>query len=234
MNGRSSQAHQADGGRHLVRSLQVTTHGRYLVATPSLPPRGLLLGFHGYAENAALQMDRLLAVPGADSWLCVSVQGLHRFYRGPARDIAASWMTREDRDLAIADNLAYVGSVIDAVAHEWPGPRRVAYAGFSQGVAMAFRAGCLGRHPASGLIALGGDVPPDLNATALRRLPRVLLGRGTRDTWYTTEGFEADQVRLQEAGVAMTPYTFDEGHVWTSDFAAAVGRFLDQIESARP
>ena len=36
----------------VVRTLATTVHGRYLTITPASPPRGLLVGFHGYAENA--------------------------------------------------------------------------------------------------------------------------------------------------------------------------------------
>ena len=42
----------------------------------------VLVGFHGYTENADIQMERLAALPGSERWTLVSVQGLHRFYRG--------------------------------------------------------------------------------------------------------------------------------------------------------
>ena len=103
------------------RMIAVTSHGRYLVAAPvHLPPANVeavpaapsqsvpvLVGFHGYAEDAATHLTRLRTIPGADRWLVVSVQGLHRFYRGRSQDVVASWMTRQDRELMIADNIAY-------------------------------------------------------------------------------------------------------------------------------
>ena len=42
------------------------------------------------------------------------MQALHPFYTKTER-IVASWMTRQDRELAIADNIRYVQAVIDAV-----------------------------------------------------------------------------------------------------------------------
>ena len=67
----------------------------------------------------------------------VSIQGLHRFYsRGG--DVVASWMTKEDREQAIADNVDYVGKVLTTVADEFGITRPLIYVGFSQGVAMAF------------------------------------------------------------------------------------------------
>ena len=62
------------------RTIATTTHGRYLLLPASAPaPAGLLVGFHGYAEGAESQLERLRAIPGADRWTLVSVQGLHRF-----------------------------------------------------------------------------------------------------------------------------------------------------------
>ena len=96
------------------RMIAVTSHGRYLVAAPALPPTNLeaaqaapsqplpvLIGFHGYAEDAGAHLNRLRTIPGADRWLIVSVQGLHRFYRARSQDVVASWMTRQDRELAL-------------------------------------------------------------------------------------------------------------------------------------
>src|SRR5919106_2266873 len=96
-------------------------HGRYLVVPPVLPgPAPLLVGFHGYAEPAEAQLDRMRAIPGAERWLLVSIQGLNRFYQRRTNEVIAGWMTRQDREHAIADNVAYVASVLDVVRRDWP------------------------------------------------------------------------------------------------------------------
>src|SRR3954465_11904512 len=137
---------------HIVPTL---THGRVLArAARAAAQKGLLVGFHGYMENARIQMDRLEAVPGSSAWTLVSIQALHRFYRGRTEEIVASWMTREDRDVTIADNLDYVGAALDAVPHDRAG--RIVYVGFSQGAAMAFRAAARSGNAAD-VIAVGGD-----------------------------------------------------------------------------
>ena len=94
---------------------------------------------------------------------------------------SASWMTRQDRELAIADNLAYVAAVIDAGrrasirAHRgWCSPdfRRASRWLSAPPSASARRI--------DGVIAAGGDVPPELDRDALARVPRALVCRGTR------------------------------------------------------
>jgi len=215
----------------IPRTIAVTTHGRYLVVPPanSEPSSGLLVSFHGYAEPAAAAMDRLQTIPGAGHWRLVAIQGLNRFYRGRSTDVVASWMTREDRELAIADNVSYVSAVIDAASREWGTEGRLVLTGFSQGVAMAYRAACASPRSVSGVISLGGDVPPELDRAALARIPAALIGRGSRDEWYTEEKLAADLARLREAGVAVRAVSLDAGHDWTAPFAEAAAEFLSGV-----
>lgn len=212
----------------IERTIATTTHGRYLIAPP--PAAGaapLLVGFHGYAEGAEAQLDRMRAIPGAERWRLVAVQGLHRFYQRRANEVVASWMTRQGRELAIADNIAYVTAVVDAVVAEWPDPPAIVYAGFSQGVAMTFRAAsAAAARPIRGVIAVGGDIPPEIERAALSRIPAVLICRGIRDEWYTTAKFDADIGRLRAAGAIVTPVAFDGGHEWSDPVLQAAAAFL--------
>jgi predicted esterase len=213
----------------IERTIAATTHGRYLIAPPGAATARtlLLVGFHGYAEGAEAQLERMRAIPGADRRTLVAVQGLHRFYQRRASEVVASWMTRQDRELAIADNIAYVNAVVDAVVDEWPEPSAMVYAGFSQGVAMAFRAAGASARRIDGVISVGGDIPPELDGAALSRIAAVLICRGARDEWYTTAKFDADIGRLRAAGAAVTPLTFDGGHEWAEPVLQAAATFLD-------
>src|SRR5256885_16597122 len=124
----------------IERTIAATIHGRYLVETPpGGAPVGTLVGCHGYAEPAEAQLERMQAIAGADRWLLVAVQGLHRFYQRRANEVVASWMTRQDRELAIADNIAYAASIVDAVAAEWPTSGPPVFMGFSPAVAPMVR-----------------------------------------------------------------------------------------------
>jgi len=198
----------------LERTIAVTTHGRYLVVpAESAHPRGLLVGFHGYGENADIQLERLQAIPGSAEWLVISIQALNRFYERRTDRVVACWMTRQDRELAISANLDYVEKCLEAAASEWGAPARTVFAGFSQGVAMAFRATARSSRN-SRVIAVGGDVPPELNRAALARIHSVTLVRGAADTWYTKEQFSKDQQRLAACGVAVNTVQIDAGHEW--------------------
>ena len=210
-----------------VHTIETATHGRYLV-DPAAAPAGapLLVGFHGYGEHAERHLAELRRIPGSGPWLRVAVQSLHRHYSADRRHVVGSWMTREDRELAIADNIAYARRVVDAVRERYAAGDALVYCGFSQGVAMAYRAAARAGHPCRGVIALGGDVPPELRTDPGNAWPRVLIGRGRTDTWYTQDRLEADRACLEGAGAAVETLVFDGGHEWTAAFRAAAGRFL--------
>ena len=219
----------------IERSIAVMAHGRYLVVPPaSLGPAPVVVGFHGYAEGAEAQLERLRAIPGADRWRLVSIQGLHRFYQRRTNEVVAGWMTRQDRELAIADNLAYVAGVIEAVGREWPGASRVVLAGFSQGVAMTFRAAAAAAGRVDGVIAVGGDVPPELDAAALAQIPAALVCRGARDEFYAPATFDNDVRRLREAGADVRPVLFEGGHEWSDDVVRAASVFLHERYAGEP
>ena len=212
------------------RTVVASTHGRFLVRKPEGGGRApLLVGFHGYAETAEIQLERLRQLPGAERWVLASVQGLHTFYRGRSQDVVASWMTRQHRDLAIADNIAYVSGVVDSVARECETTQGPVLAGFSQGVATAFRAAVWSARPTSGVIAVGGDIPPELDDVGLAKVRAVLLVRGSRDEWYTSEQMASDVIRLTRAGVEVRASTVDAGHEWTDRVAHEASSFLARL-----
>jgi predicted esterase len=214
----------------IERTIEAAVHGRYLVAPPvSSGAAPLLVGFHGYAEPAETQLDRMRTIPGADHWLLVSIQGLNRFYQRRTNDVIAGWMTRQDRELAIEDNVAYVASVVGCVRQDWATTSTVVYAGFSQGVPMAFRAATRPPIPASGVIAVGGDVPPEIAPAALTRIGRALLCRGRQDPWYTGEIFEKDLGTLRRSKVDVLPIEFEGGHEWSAAVLRAAATFLAEL-----
>jgi len=213
-------------------SVPVTTHGRLLIedAAQAAPLR-ILVGCHGYAQNADEMMERLREIPADASWTRVSLQALHRFYRSRSQTTVASWMTSQDREHSIADNVAYADTAVAATA----GGRaidRLVFCGFSQGVAMAFRAGLLGARKADAILALGGDVPPELLADPGIQFPRVLLARGSCDDWYSGEKMAADTAALRARGVQVETMLFDGAHEWHAGFAERAARMLSWTDRA--
>ncbi len=198
---------------HVVATV---THGRYLLREGS---GGILVGFHGYAENAERHLAELERLPGKAEWTLAAVQALHPFYNQKTGEVLASWMTSQNREHAIADNIAYIGNVLKTL----PPARPLVFLGFSQGAAMAYRAAAA--FPCDGLIIHGGDIPPDVSAHVNVHLPKCFVGRGSTDTWFTAEKLEKDLSFLRSV-TDVTTSLFEGGHEWSDVLRIAIGDFL--------
>ena len=205
--------------------VETPTHGRVLVAKPSAAPAaGSLIVFHGYGQSAEDALDEVMRIPGSDRWQVIAVQALNRFYTRNDEKVVASWMTRQDRDLAIADNIAYVDRVVEQAASNQP----LVFAGFSQGAAMAYRAAMRGKQRAAGIIALAGDIPPEVKTDDTLEWPRVLIGVGDAEKWYDAGKLRTDVSFLESRRVPHEVVRFRGGHEWTDEFRAAAGAWLDR------
>ena len=214
--------------RSKVEVLPARVHGRYHLRSGGKDSVGLLVAFHGYGTSAEDILEEVEAIPAIEAWTVVSVQGLHRFYNSRSREVVASWMTRQDREQAIEDNLVFVSDVVGRVveAEEKSGP--LVYLGFSQGTAMAYRAAAGVNRPCHGVVALAGDVPPELADRDSTSSPRVLIGRGLSDEWYDEPKLEADLQLLEGLGWETEVLRFAGGHQWTEEFRLRCREFLDR------
>jgi len=204
--------------------MQTMVSGRYLLRPSAHSAQApLLAGFHGYGQTAEDELLLLSAIPGAEYWHCCSIEALHPFY--PSRGVSgASWMTSLQRDQRIEENVRYVDAVVDALNVELSVSDKLVFHGFSQGAGMACRAAILGSHPGSGLMLLGGDIPPEL--ALLERMGRAHIARGSRDRFYTAERYDRDVARMSDAGVQVTATLFTGDHGANEEYFDAAGRFL--------
>jgi len=215
-----------------LESVETLVQGRYWVReglAGSAAP--VLVGFHGYGEDAETLLREINLIPGVTAWRRIAIQGLHPFYRHRTGEVVASWMTKLDREAAIRHNVGYVAQVLDRELGEGECQVPLVYTGFSQGTAMAYRAAAGVGRACQAVVALGGDVPPDLADGDSSNLPVALLGRGSRDTWYSEEKLLRDLEVLRTQGVDSRPVRFDGGHEWTDGFRATVGRFLEALRA---
>jgi predicted esterase len=212
--------------------LQVPTqvHGRVLVESPP-EPKALLVGFHGYAQRAEHALEFLRPLAAGQRWAIAAPQALHPFYRKDGT-IVAGWMTSLDRELALADNVAYAARAVGELMERLPSVRRLAMVGFSQGVAMTYRAAARCGHAVDAVVALAGDVPPELRDRPWGTRPRVLIGRGSREEWYGEDKVTIDEAALDALGLAHEVCRFEGGHEWGSAFVERAREFLaEQLEA---
>ena len=207
-----------------IHRISTPVHGRVMVRqarirneTASTP---LLLSFHGYSGTAAGNMNDILNIDCLDSWTVAAVQALHLFYIRHTKkggDIGGCWMTAQDRKYVIADNIVYIDTVIATLRDTYETGHRLVYMGFSQGAATAWRFACMGKAQCSELIVVGGAIPPELTDEDLKKVQKVLLARGVRDSWYTSVDIRIDEQRLRNLGISVSVFEYNAAHEWADD-----------------
>jgi len=197
--------------------LTTKRRARYYTAGDSVPVADVWIVCHGFGQLAApfaRQFERLVA-PGR---LIVAPEALNRYYLGagstgstPDAAVAATWMTREDRENEIADYVDWLDTVH---ARTVPVGARVTTLGFSQGVATVARWITLGSSVVHRFVAWTGQLPPDTDLSLLgTRLERpVVLVEGRADRLAEWVQPAENAARLAAAGVAFEVITFDGGH----------------------
>lgn len=204
------------------RWLPVTNAARVLEHGPD-DARGVLLALHGYGQLADAVVDVLAPAVDAIGWALVCPEGMHRFHPVGARGaVGASWMSRHGRAHDIAANRRYLAAVVERIAERWP-RRALAGLGFSQGASQLWRLA----HQQGGLdllLAIGGDIPPELHDRTPSSRPPVVLGRGRGDRIYTAERLAADAAVLARLAWPHRCLDWPGGHTLDAEVAAVVGR----------
>ena len=210
--------------------LSVQRTARYFcLGTASAQVRELWVVCHGYGQLAA-QFAASFEAIAAPSRFVVVPEALSRFYldrtlgaADPPPRVGATWMTREDRESEIADHVAYLDELHDAVRSQLDPLKRVAASdhvrlrvlGFSQGVATVGRWMAYGRARPDDIILWAGSFPQDVELAALaKRLgpASVTLVVGARDELASWANAEAQQQRFIAAGLAARLISFEGGH----------------------
>ncbi|NUO82289.1 dienelactone hydrolase family protein [candidate division KSB1 bacterium] len=200
----------------LTGKMQIDHTVYYALSAPATEtPAPLLFVLHGFGQVAAefIKVFEPLVQRGI---VVAAPQAPHQFYKSLVeRSVGFSWLTRYEREQSIQDFAAYMEKFFAHVQREHRiDTNHVFVLGFSQGVSMAYRMWAHSRVPLAGLIACGGDLPPDI-AESLRRLParRVLLVHGRRDQIVPMHKAHEAQAQLSAAGLPVELFEFEGGHL---------------------
>ena len=133
---------------------------RYWISGDMEKADNLLVVMHGYGQLAAYFIRKFKDV--SENYLVVAPEGMHRFYlNGTSGRVGASWMTKEDRESDIADNLNWLTKLM-AELTEKKSFEKTILLGFSQGGATAARWFYSERIQFDHLILWASIFPPDI------------------------------------------------------------------------
>jgi len=186
---------------------------RYHVLGDPTKARAIWIVLHGYGQLARYFLTKF---EGLEEGVAIAApEALNRFYLDEAHNrVGATWMTREDRENEITDQLGY----LDALVKELRGERTdvpIHVLGFSQGVATACRWSLLGKTKMDRMVLWAGSLPPEPTFAELRTAwahLTVEVVLGSEDPFAGEKESQATTARLEAAGVQYRLHRFTGGH----------------------
>jgi len=195
------------------RHIQVRRTARYHVLGDPTKARAIWIVLHGYGQLARYFLTKFEGLE--EGVAIVAPEALNRFYLDEAHNrVGATWMTREERENEITDQLGY----LDALVKELRGERTdlpIHVLGFSQGVATACRWSLLGKTKLDRLVLWAGSLPPEPTFAELRTAwahLTVEVVLGSEDPFAGEKELQATTARLEAAGVQHRLHRFTGGH----------------------
>ena len=198
------------------------------LGTPSAATRRVWFVCHGYGQLAAYFIRHFAALAAADPGLViVAPEGLSRFYlQGYAGRVGASWMTRDDRQHEIEDQIGFLNQLAGHILDHCPAGVSVTVLGFSQGTATAGRWLVKSPFRPAHLVLWAGAFPPDTDSKTTEQLIKglpITLVAGKHDEDFTPAAVAQQQAYLQQIGALLTVHTFAGGHALNQEVIVQLG-----------
>jgi predicted esterase len=172
---------------------------------------------HGYAQLARYFLRSFTPLDDGTRYV-VAPEALNRYYyeiapgvhTAEAR-IAATWMTREDREHEIDDYVAYLDTLTAHITRNRT--RRIIALGFSQGAATVGRWVARGTAHIDHVILWASPLPPELAPSSeLLRGARLTIAVGESDAQIPSGEIERQDQRLRSAGMDYELVRYAGGH----------------------
>ncbi len=192
-------------------------------------PWPALIVLHGFGQVAA-EFTKIFSPLAERGILVAAPQAPHQYYKNLAdRQVGFSWLTRYERDQSIHDFVNYMEKFYDLLAHAHRlDPQRIFILGFSQGVSMAYRLWAHGQVPLAGLIACGGDLPPDAGERLQNLKPlQVLLVHGKRDPVVPLSKAQEAYAQLSSYNIPVDLFEFAGEHLIPSEAIARIAQMME-------
>ncbi len=213
-----------------LSALSVKTTAYYAVQIPESGVDGdtrLLCVLHGWGQNGRSFLRRFVSLREMNI-LIVAPQAPNQFYlEMGTKKVGFSWLTTYDRNRSMSDIVGLIDDVLSEVRNEFAVKTAPFMLGFSQGASIAYRYHLLADREVRGIVACGGDLPPDVREQVCSKdALDVFLVHGRDDGIIPFSKAEEAEACLREAGHEPERLYFDGDHEIPKDVVGRIGAWV--------
>lgn len=182
---------------------------------PTGKEQEIWLVFHGYGQLSEFFIRKFLPFDD-ENRLILAPEGTNYGYLKDFQGrVGANWMTRYERDIAIANNHRFLDLLMDEILEKFSQIPEIHLLGFSQGAATATRWAGRWTKPVKQMILWAGGFAHDLILEQSRdqfRNTEIQLVFGTKDELITVESLESQRAFFGLLEKEVREVTFEGGH----------------------
>lgn len=200
----------------MKKSIQFSYEAPYFQShEPTGKEQAVWIVLHGYGQLAEFFIRKFLP-HASENRLFVAPEGTnHSYLKDFQGRVGANWMTRYQRETAIANNHRYLNQMMEEVLSPFEQIPSIHLLGFSQGAATATRWASQWDGKLDSLVLWGGGFAHDLELEVAKEKfasTELLLVHGLEDEVVTEESKKLQEELLLELGKPLNLLTFSGGH----------------------
>lgn len=187
----------------------------YVSQKPLGTEQEIWIVFHGYGQLAEFFLRKFKAF-FSDQRLFVAPEGTnYNYLQGFEGRVGANWMTKHEREMAIANNQRFLNSLFEIICKEYEVLPKINILGFSQGAATASRWCNQFKYPISKLVLWGGGFANDLQIKGLGdhlKHSEVSIVLGDQDEFINSDAIQKQEELILSLEVKVNKITYQGGH----------------------
>lgn len=200
----------------IKHTLSFQTIGHYHVShNVTGNEKSIWILLHGYGQLASFFLKKFSSYFKEEVLFIAPEANNHAYLQGFSGRVGANWMTKHERESAIASNNNFLNDILHDILGQFESKPNIHVLGFSQGAATASRWVVQCPFEIQSLVLWSGGFAHDLDLKkAQRRLNdlRVKVVLGDSDEFLTKEGLQKQEELIQLFPGKVELFRFKGGH----------------------
>ena len=200
----------------LKRSLHFQYQANYAVShEATFQEKEIWLVLHGYGQLAEYFLLKFQPYDSADRVFIAPEGTNYNYLNGFSGRVGANWMTRYEREVAIANNHVFLDKLMQKYLSGFASLPKVKVLGFSQGAATATRWASQWTGKVDQLVLWAGGFAEDMELDLAREKfadTRIQVAIGDQDEFVTDEAVLLQKKMLDKLGKTAEKLSFSGGH----------------------